>query len=119
MLFEFFAWWYGPGWLGAFSGAFNWVKAVQAAFSIDVLLKTLFSPWKRIVALPGRSLDAKFQAAIDNLISRVIGFFVRIIVLFTALIIISLAALGGLILAIIWPLLPLVSVGLIIWGVLG
>ncbi len=84
-----------------------------------MLLKTLFSPWKRIVVVGGRSLDAKFHAAIDNLVSRVIGFFVRIIVLIAAVIIISLAALGGLMLAILWPLLPLLSVGLIIWGLLG
>ena len=119
MLFEFFAWWYGPGWLGAFRGAFDWVRAVQAAFSIDILLKTLFSPWKRIVVIGGRSLDAKFHAAIDNLISRVIGFFVRLIVLFAAVIIISLAAIAGLVLAVLWPLLPLISVGLIIWGLIG
>jgi len=119
MLFEFFAWWYGPGWLSAWRGCFSWVRAVQLAFSVDVLLKTLFSPWKRIVSLPGRSLDEKFRAAIDNLISRVIGFFVRLIVLFAALVMITVTAITGVVLALFWPLVPVAGVGLIFWGIIG
>ena len=119
MLFEFFAWWYGPGWLSAWKGCFNWVRGVQLAFSVDVLLKTLFSPWKRIVSLPGRSIDEKFKALIDNLISRVIGFFVRLIVLIAALVMITVTTVAGLVLAVAWPLVPLLALGLIFWGIIG
>jgi len=119
MLFEFFAWWYGPGWLQAWRDSLNWAQKVQQAFSVDVLLKTLFSPWKRIVSLPGRSLEEKFRAAIDNLVSRVIGFFVRLIVIFAAFVMIAATLLAGITLALLWPLIPFLAVGLIIWGLLG
>ena len=119
MLFEFFLWWYGPGWLSAWKGCFSWVKGVQQAFSVDVLLKTLFSPWKRIISLPGRSIEEKFRAAIDNLVSRVIGFMVRSIVLIVALVMIVATAVAGIALAVLWPLMPLVGVGLIFWGIVG
>jgi hypothetical protein len=119
MLFEFLAWWYGPGWLSAWKNSFEPAKKVQMAFSIDVLLKTLFSPWKRIVVDGGRSIDEKFRAAMDNLVSRVIGFCVRIIILVTAVVLIALTAAACAILALVWPLLPLIGVGLVFWGVLG
>src|SRR3990167_8829245 len=119
MLFEFFAWWYGPGWLQAWRDSLNWAQKVQQAFSVDILLKTLFSPWKRIVSLPGRSIDEKFRAAIDNLVSRVIGFVVRSLVLISALVMIAVTAVAGVVLAILWPLVPLLGAGLIFWGILG
>jgi hypothetical protein len=119
MFFEFFAWWYGPGWLQAWRDSLVWADRVQRAFSVDVLLKTLFSPWKRIVSLPGRSLDEKFRAAVDNLVSRIIGFFVRVIVLMAAFVMMAVSLLAGIVLAILWPLIPFLAVGLIIWGVLG
>jgi len=87
-------------------------------FSVDVLIKTLFSPWKRIISLPGRSLDEKFRAAIDNLVSRVIGFMVRILVLIAAVIIMIVTLAVGVALAILWPLIPFLAVGLIVWGIL-
>lgn len=118
MLFEFFAWWYGPGWVQAWRDSLVWTQKVQRAFSVDVLLKTLFSPWKRIVSLPGRSLDEKFRAAIDNLVSRVIGFFVRLMVLIVAFVMMAATLVAGVALAALWPLVPFIGIGLIIWGIL-
>lgn len=119
MLLEFFFWWYGSGWKKAWRDCFLWVRNVQAAFSIDVLLKTLFSPWKRIVTLPGRSIDEKMRALVDNLVSRVIGFFVRSIVLVVALVMVVCTAVAGLAVAILWPLLPPLGMLLIVWGIVS
>jgi hypothetical protein len=108
MFLEFLVWWYGPGWLKAWKAAGRWINRVQLQFSIPELIRNLFSPWKQIVSLPGRSIDEKFHAMIDNLFSRAVGFVVRIIVLFIACILIVLAAVVGVALAILWPLLPAV-----------
>lgn len=116
LLAEFFIWWYGPGWKQAWRGCFGWVKSILLAFSLDILLQTLFSPWKRIVTPPGRGLDAKMRAMVDNLISRVVGFFVRILVTITALVLVSGAAIVGLVLAVTWPLLPFAGIVLVVWG---
>jgi hypothetical protein len=119
MLFEFFRWWYGPGWVFAWHECFSWVKSVQRTFSADVLFRTLFSPWKRIVSVPGRSLDEKFRAALDNLFSRVIGFFVRFFTLIGALIGILIAGIAGLVLAISWPAVPILMIYLLVRAVAG
>ncbi|OGL24441.1 hypothetical protein A2884_00995 [Candidatus Saccharibacteria bacterium RIFCSPHIGHO2_01_FULL_48_12] len=119
MLFELVVWWYGSGWVGAWKDCFSWVKKVQRFFSIDVLLGSLFAPWKRIVSIPGRSLDEKFRAAIDNLVSRVIGFCVRFLVLIVAVIMVTVAGVAGIVMAIIWPLVPFLAIALIVVGFMG
>lgn len=119
MFFELFKWWYGSGWLEAWRGFPRTVKRVGLEFSIPVLLRNLFAPWKQIVALPGRSIDEKFRAMIDNLVSRTIGFFVRFLTLIAATIVISLSAFFSLIAALAWPLLPLGAVYFLVRAITG
>lgn len=119
MLFlELFTWWYGDGWRQAGRGAVNLVNKVKLTFSIPILLKTLFAPWRRIITPPGRSLDEKMRALGDNLISRAVGFVVRLFSLITALVLVVLAAVLGSFMAIVWPLIPLLIVISVIKGVL-
>jgi len=106
MFFEFFTWWYGKGWLEAWLRIRQWITKVQLEFSIPVLLHTLFSPWKQIISFPGRSLGDKFRAALDNLVSRCVGFMVRLMVLITAVLLTVVAGLLGLVIAIAWPFVP-------------
>lgn len=110
LLVAFFRWWYGEGWAEAGKGGLNLVKKVQLSFSVPVLLKTLLAPWKRIITPPGRSLDDKMRAMLDNLVSRTVGFFVRFFALLTSLALMAGAATIGLIMAIAWPLIPLLIV---------
>jgi hypothetical protein len=105
-LVELFKWWYGFGWLEAWKGVAASAQKTARQFSIPVLLRNLFAPWKQIVALPGRSIDEKFRAMIDNLVSRTIGFFVRLLTLMAAVVVISLSAAASLALAVAWPLMP-------------
>ncbi len=59
---------------------------------------------------PGRGLDAKIQAAFDNLISRCVGFVVRLLVLISACVVCALTAIYTTVVAIAWPLLPMVLI---------
>ena len=119
MLFEFFAWWYGRGWLEAWRTARRWVVRVQMEFSAPVLLRTLFSPWKQIVTLPGHSPGDKLRAMLDNLVSRCIGFIVRFLALISALVMMILAGLAGLVVAVAWPVVPLAAVYLLFRSLAG
>jgi hypothetical protein len=119
MFFEFFAWWYGRGWINAWLRAGRWVTKVQMEFSIPVLLRTLFSPWRQIVSLPGRTIDQRFRAALDNFISRCVGFFVRLIVLVCAVLIMTIVGLAGLIVAIAWPFVPVAFIYFVYRSLLG
>ena len=87
-------------------------------FSIGLLLKTLFSPWKRIITNPGRSIEDRFRAAGDNAFSRVVGFFVRLLVIITGLGAMLIVALLTLVEIILWPLVPLMVPGFIVIGLI-
>lgn len=119
LLVEFFKWWYGSGWLEAWHDVSRSVKKAGLEFSIPVLLGNLFAPWKQIISVPGRSIDEKFRAVLDNLVSRIIGFFVRFLTLITAVVVISLSAVLSLVMALAWPLLPLSAVYFLIRAITG
>lgn len=121
MLFiDMITWWYGPGWVQRLSNLkmhlANWMKY----FSLGILLKTLFQPWKQIVTVTGNgtSLGAKKDALIDNLVSRFVGFLVRSSVFFFALIVMATVLLLSLAYVIIWPLIPLLPVAFVVLGLL-
>jgi hypothetical protein len=116
MLLSFFSWWYGRGWRDV-AGSFGpRLKGVRENFSVGQLMRTLFAPWRKITTDPGRSLEAKWHAWVDNMFSRIIGFVVRIGVLFAAAVTMLLVALISIIEVIVWPLLPLAIPVLIILG---
>jgi len=83
-------------------------------FSIDLLLKTLFLPWKRDeIDSSNLSLDLKFRVWIMNLVSRFIGAIVRLGVVLIGSGTIVLAFAAGIILIVGFLVLPLVSIYLL------
>jgi len=114
---EFFTWWYSQGWLRRWQGIGHHISKTTQVFSIPTLLRTLFEPWRRIISYPGAGLGNHFRAMIDNLFSRLVGLCVRILVIIFAGLMLLFIALAGVILALLWPFLPFVVVGLVIKGV--
>jgi len=115
-------WWYSTGW------AYAWQRSVvqrlqwcESTFSMGNLVRTWFAPFKQTYAggVKG-SLGAHFRAAIDSLISRVIGFLVRSILLLAGAICGLFVLVTGLLFMLAWPLIPLlpvISLVLIVAGV--
>jgi hypothetical protein len=91
-------------------------KNVSLAFSTPTLLKTLFAPWKRI-QYTGKGLDAKMQAMVDNLVSRTVGFTVRLGVLIAALVMITGSVILSTAIALAWPFIPLLIIVCIVKGI--
>lgn len=119
IILSLFQWWYGAGWLSAIKHGEKRLQDAYRLFSIPILLRTLFAPWRRIITAPRAGFGAYFRAGIDNTISRVIGFFVRFIVLITAGIVLFFAAVISLVELLIWPFIPLAAVVFVFMGVLG
>lgn len=67
----------------------------------------------------GRSLDAKVKDALDNFVSRCVGFVVRFIVLLTALLGMLVSFVFGIIAMLLWPLIPLLIVYCVVRGITG
>lgn len=119
MILEMLRWWYVSGWAQAARRIASWTQGIEETFSLSLLAQTLFSPWRRIVTLPGRGLDAKVHAMLDNLVSRFVGFVIRIFVIIAAVISLLFTVLAGITLTIIWPLIPLAFVVCVVKGIIG
>lgn len=77
-------------------------------FSFKILLKTLFSPFKRLTEKNYRGFDpGKFFAdLIVNILMRVVGFLMRVCVIFAGVIVTTIVVIGGLGLFFVWLVLP-------------
>ena len=118
LILSFFSWWYGRGWQQVAKSLTSRVRGVANAFSVQQLLRTLFAPWRRIMSYPGASLGDRLRAWSDNVFSRVVGFVVRLLVLFTALVTVIVVAALTVIELVLWPLLPLAVPGCIVAGII-
>lgn len=110
----FLSWWYGEGWKRHLRQIRERVASTFDYFSIGLLLKTLFSPFRQISAGKVRgSLAVQWRAFVDRLVSRCIGAIVRSILIVIGCVTIVLHIIFGCISAVIWavvPLLPLVGI---------
>jgi hypothetical protein len=77
-------------------------------FSIPFLLKTLFSHWRKYRWSYGRGFEIGryFQVLLSNLISRIIGAFIRLLFIFVGLILESFLLLLALLVLVLWISLP-------------
>jgi ATP-dependent Clp protease ATP-binding subunit ClpC len=106
---EFLSWFYSKGldyYLKTWSDSINWVLHY---FSLGLLLKTLFSPWKRLIEEdvgPGFDFQRKFEIFTFNLISRGIGAVVRLVLFFVGIVAVVFYCIGGAIGFVFWMALP-------------
>jgi hypothetical protein len=112
----FIQWWYGPGWRNAADRLAARIQNIYLNFSLPILVRTLFAPWRRIITPPGTGLQQQMRAMVDNAISRAVGFIMRLAVLITALIMILLCVVFGTLWLILWPLVPILGPILIVVG---
>ena len=114
------SWWYTGGLIERFSGVKERVSSTIDYFSIDLLARTLFAPFRQISA--GRvdgPLGVKWHAFVDRLISRCIGGIVRSGTILFGIVAIVLSIAAGLLMMTLWimvPLVPFISVILTIIG---
>ena len=87
-------------------------------FSIPLLFKTFFSPWRRYVWSYGRGFDfgRYLEAFASNAISRGLGAISRFFLILIGIFLEILIVLGGIIMFILWFLWPLILVGGLIFG---
>jgi len=116
---EFFTWWYSRGWRQLAKNMQRRIALTSSMFSVPILLRTLFAPWKRIITYPGASIEAKVRAFSDNMVSRFVGFTVRILVLFAAAIMLLIVSAVAVVELVAWPLLPVLVLVTLVKGITG
>ena len=101
------SWWYSVGWKRAAVDVWESIERLYDTFSLGLLLKTLFAPWRQISAGKVRGpIGVQLRAFFDRLVSRIIGGFIRIITLLIGVAALCLMLLIGLLRLAIWPLVP-------------
>lgn len=118
LLMEYLRWWYGPGWRDSGRRLFARLRKTYYSFSVPILLPTMFAPWKRITSYSNGSAGDQLKAGLDNLISRAVGFGVRLCALIAAFAIMGASAAVGGVLLLLWPLLPVLGPLLVVGGLL-
>ena len=113
---DMLSWWYSRGW-GVFVDGFKTrLRDSADFFSIGQLFRTLFKPYRQISAnSTGRGMEAFF----DKLLSRVIGFFVRVFIIVFGGIALLIESLLGFVLIVAWPFAPVLMIVGVVMSVMG
>ncbi len=115
---RYFAWHYGtaPRLILGIWGNFLWY--LGHVFSVNTLLRTLFSPWRRIVAERTKSWNFEDFASVilANFIARIIGAIMRLtLVIFGRLLQLLLIIVGSTF-YVCWFILPFMLASLFVYG---
>lgn len=106
---DLLGWWYSRGWAWAARHLFitRTIRVIRF-FSVPDLLKTLFSPFRQdALRLKNAPIGIRLQVLGMNFISRIFGFLIRSCLIIIGLLSAVSNALLGIIVVLIWPLLPL------------
>ncbi len=115
----FFTWWYGRGLKDLFAFLTALFSYLRNVFSINSLLKTLFSPWKKMVGERRPGIDGLKDWMADNLISRGVGFVVRIFMLLAFLVCLIVMLIASALVFIFWLGMPAAIIGAFIYIFIG
>lgn len=114
----FLRWWYTDGWLTWWRKSLERIERLFELFSVPILVKTLFAPWKRIISFANRSLGERLRSWLDNLISRFVGLMTRLMVLMAAALCLFGLMVMSLVGALLWLMAPPLAI-LLILGLVG
>jgi hypothetical protein len=121
LLVGFVSWWYGAGWRSQIKKIELSIRRTSDFFSISLLFKTLFSPFRQISAdATGNDIGSRFRAWGDRLFSRIIGAVMRTFMIIFGLVTLLIALLIGLLRLVLWPAVPLLPIaGLVLMTSIG
>ena len=113
LVLDLLSWWYSRGFSELINGLKERLRDAADFFSIRLLMQNFFSPYRQISAqgTSSSAVNDRMQAFLDSLISRVVGTVVRLFVLLAGIIVIVLQITVGVVMIIIWPLIPMTVVG--------
>lgn len=103
-----FSWWYTTAWKDLGRRIGNRLDSTLDFFSVSLLARTLFDPFRQISAGAVRgSVDAQFRAWADRTFSRFFGAFLRTMFILVGLICCLFVLLFGIVQLVLWPLVPI------------
>lgn len=96
----------------------NFLRFNLNYFSIPILLKTFFSPWRKYKLSYGKQINLwkYFEVFVSNMMSRIIGAFLRFFLILTGILVEIFIFFIGLIIFLFWFILPLFLIAGLIFG---
>ena len=120
LLVNWIGWWYGLGFLVRLRGVKRVFLRTMDTFSIGLMFRTLFSPFRQIDAgASGKGIVEAFSAFLSRLISRMVGFVMRlgmIVVGSVVLVVLAAGSLVAVLLHLVVPLLPVAGIVMMVMG---
>jgi hypothetical protein len=119
LVHDYFVWHYSRAYREIFSVWLNLMWFVIHFFSIPLLLRSWFSPYKRITEERKRSLNFEDLVGyiVINLMSRIVGAMLRSFLIIIGLVLLCVIAIVGLAVHVLWIFLPLLLVTGLVIGV--
>lgn len=115
-----YLWWhYALAWVDLARLYHNLAWFLWNFFSISLLLRTLFSPWRRLHESARKEAGGLLGSLIMNTILRFIGFFARVATIVFGLASLVLLGVVGVAFLVLWPLLPFIALALMLTGLFG
>lgn len=114
------SWWYSDGFVSRIKLVKNRLAYLADFFSINLLISTLFAPYRQISA--GRVLgpiNIRIRAFFDRLLSRIIGACVRTFMIILGTLVMIFQIIFGIAEFFIWLILPIFPVAGLILMVIG
>jgi hypothetical protein len=115
----YFSWHYGRA-LADFGGVLgNLWWFVGHLFSLPLMIRSLFSPWRRLNEAYPRSfmsLEAIGEALVVNILMRMVGFVARVVLISIALLSYGLLLVGGALTFSVWLAVPVLIPALLIYS---
>jgi len=112
IFFQYIFWQFWESPKSVLAGWKNFLKFGLNYFSLPLLFKTLFSPWRKYSWSYGRGFDIKryIEVFFSNLISRILGAIVRIFLIIFGILFEVFILFAGLVVFLGWLILPLLLI---------
>jgi hypothetical protein len=89
---------------------------VVAYFSMPLLFKTLFVPYKRMIEERDGTMSSWLEASVINTLSRLVGFLIRLCLLIIGFLTLVFLTIGGITGYAVWLILPIIPSVLLLVG---
>jgi hypothetical protein len=112
LIMSLFSWWYSGGLKKELAHLGDSMSRSLDFFSIGLLLKTLFAPFRQIDSgsADNAPMDVRMRMFFDQLMSRAIGGFMRTLVILVGLVVLAAKLVFSLVVVVLYLLLPLLPV---------
>lgn len=117
----YFRWHYGRALIDIWRIYTNILWLIFNYFSIGILFRTLFAPWRRLKEEgQGKSrVGSFFENLTITTLMRIVGFLIRSVTICVGLFVLFLAAFWGLFIYPIWFFLPFIIIAIALFGIIS